>query len=107
MPIKRSTGERKTWKEFFAEWKQGMERVSPLQQAIVSLWGIVISLIGIIWGIIFSIRIGYWWMSVILVGGLIVGGVQFLGTWQRKKILQRMDDVYNTAEREEKKDGEM
>lgn len=97
MPFKKSTGEYKTWKEFFKEWKQGIEKVTPLQQSIMSLWGITISTIGIIWGIIFSFTIGYKWMAVILVGGLIVAGVQFLGMYQRKVLLKRMEDSFNKA----------
>lgn len=93
-------GEHKTWREFFKEWKQGMERVSPLQQSYITLFGLIISIIGIIWGIIFSLRIAYYWMSVILIGGLIVAGVQYLGTWQKKTILKNMEDAYNTAEKE-------
>lgn len=100
MPFKKSTGENKNWREFFTEWKNGMEKVTPLQQAKISLWGIIISIIGIVWGIIFSIRIGYKWMAVILFGGLIVAGMQFLGTWQKKVVLRRMEDAYNTAETE-------
>lgn len=102
MPYKKSTGEHKTWREFFKEVKGGMEKVTPLQQSIITLWGLIISLIGIIWGIIFSIRIGYKWMAVILIGGLIVALMQFLGTWQKKTILKRMEDVYNNAEKEVK-----
>ena len=100
MPYKRSTKEHKTWRQFFKEWKSGMEKVTPLQQSVIQLWGMTISLIGIIWGIIFSIQFGYWWMMVILIGALIVVSVQFLGTWQRKTTLKRMEDAYNNAEKE-------
>ncbi len=95
---KKSTGEWKTIPEFLKEWRQGMERVTPLQQAVITQWGIIISTIGIIWGIIFSIRIGYKWMAVILVGGLIVVAMQFLGNWQKKTILKRIEDTYENVE---------
>ena len=98
-------GEYRTWKEFFREWKTGMEKVTPLQQSTIQLWGIVISLIGIVWGIIFSIRLSYWWMMVILIGALIVVSVQFLGVYQRKTLLKQMEDAYNNAEKEEIKNG--
>lgn len=98
MPYKKRTGEYKTWKEFFKEWKLGLEKVTPLQQSIIQLWGFLISIIGIIWGIIFSFRIGYKWMCVILIGALIVAGVQMLGTWQKKQILKKIENVYNIAE---------
>lgn len=92
------TKEKVSIKQFFKEVKQGMEKVTPLQQSIITLWGLVISIIGIIWGIIFSIRIGYKWMAVILVGGLIVALMQLLGTWQRKTILKRMEQANEQAD---------
>lgn len=92
------TGEWVTWREFFKQWKEGMERITPLQQTITTQFGQVISLIGVFWGIIFSIRIGYWWMGIILVGGLIVLGVQMLGTWQKKQILSRIESVSSGKE---------
>lgn len=95
---KKSTGEWKTIREFLSEVKEGMEKVTPLQQTIVTLWGIFISIIGIVWGIIFSIGIGYKWMALILVGGLIVAIFQFLGNWQRKQVLDRMEAAYQMAD---------
>lgn len=77
-----------------------MEKVSPLQQAVITQWGFIISTIGVVWGIVFSIRIGYKWMAIILIGGLIVVSMQFLGNWQRKEILKRMEAAYNIAEKE-------
>lgn len=98
MPYKRKTGENKTWKQFFLEWKKGMENVTPLQQANITQWGLIISTIGVIWGIIFAIRIGYTWMAIILVGGLVVVSMQFLGNWQKKQILKRMEEAYQIAD---------
>ena len=97
---KKRTGERKSIRDFLRETKQGMEKVTPLQQTIITQWGFIISIIGIIWGIIFSIRLHYWWMMVILIGGLIVAGVQFLGNWQKKQILKRMEETFDNAETE-------
>jgi hypothetical protein len=92
---------KKEWvelKEFWKQWKEGMERVTPLQQTYTALFGQVISGIGVIWGIIFSIRLSYWWMMIILIGGLIVLSTQLLGTWQKKQILKRMEDTFKLAE---------
>ena len=98
MPTNPKTGEKVTWKEFFRRWKKGMQEVTPLQQCVSTMFGQIVSLIGVVWGIIFSIRLGYWWMMVILIGGLIVLGVQMLGNWQRKAILQNMEDMMKIAE---------
>lgn len=98
------TGEWVTWKEFFRQWKKGMQEVTPLQQKQIIQFGQIITLIGIIWGMIFSFRIGYWWMGVILIGGLIVLGVQILGNWQMKVMLKEMDKQIKIAEAFEKEE---
>lgn len=87
---------KKEWvelKEFFHQWKVGMQNISPLQQCISIQFGQVVSLIGVVWGIIFSIRLAYWWMAVILVGGVIILAVQMLGNWQKKMILKNLDKI--------------
>lgn len=97
MPTKRD-GTKVSWRQFFHEWKEGMEKVTPLQQAQITQWGFLISSIGVIWGIIFSFRIGYYWMMIILIGGFIVLTVQFLGNWQKKQLLKRMDEAMKIAD---------
>ena len=94
------TGEKVTLRQFFQQWKKGLEEITPLQQTITVQFGQIISAIGIIWGIIFSIRLGYWWMALILVGGMVVLAVQYLGNWQKKMILKKMDEVYLNIETE-------
>lgn len=89
------------FKDFLQQWKVGMEKVTPLQQTIVTLMGQWISMIGIAWGIIFSIMLAYWWMMVILIGGVIVLGTQILGTWQKKQVLKMMEDSFNNATEKE------
>lgn len=91
-------GEHYTWKEFFSQWKKGMQDVTPYQQTVVTQFGHIISAIGVIWGIIFSIRLGYYWMMVILIGGLVVLSVQYLGNWQKKALLKQIDSVMNRSE---------
>ena len=90
MPIHPKTKERVTWKEFFKQWKEGMEKVTPYQQTVITQLGQIVSFIGVVWGIVFSIRLGYYWMMLILIGGLIVLGVQMLGNWQKKQILKQL-----------------
>ena len=98
MPTNPKTKEKVTWKEFFHQWKVGMENITPYQQCITTQFGQIISLIGVVWGIIFSIRLGYWWMALILVGGVIVLGVQMLGNWQKKMILKNLERITMEAE---------
>ena len=64
--------------------------MNPLQLNTSTLFGQCVSLFGVIWGIVFSLIIGYYWMMVILIGGLIVLGTQMIGTYQQRKILEPM-----------------
>ena len=93
MPTIKRTGEKVTWKEFYQRWKKGMEEVTPLQQTQVNQIGFITVFIGIIWGIIFSIRLKQWWLSIILTGSLIVSSTSFLANWQKKTILKRIDKL--------------
>lgn len=94
---KPTTGEKVSVKQFLSEWKKGMQEVTPLQQTIAAQWGQIISAIGVIWGIVFSIMIHYWWMAVILIGGLVVLATQMLGNWQKKMILKKIEELQNAA----------
>lgn len=85
-------------KDFLRQWKEGMRNITPLQQTITIQFGHIISGIGVIWGIIFSIRLGYYWMMGILLGGLIVLSVQYLGNWQKKMILKQIEDMSKSIE---------
>lgn len=101
MPIHPKTKEYVTWREFFRQWKQGVQQMTPLQQTQVIQLGHLIALIGVIWGIIFSIKIGYTWMAIVLSGGLVVLAVQYLGNYQKKVILKHLDAQIKLAEEEQ------
>lgn len=90
LKIKR-TGEKVTWKEFFKRWKKGMEEITPLQQTLVTQIGYFTVFVGIIWGIIFSIRAKSYWLAVILIGSFIVSSTSFLGNWQKRQILLKIE----------------
>ena len=104
MPIHPKTKEKVTWREFFRQWKRGMEQITPLQQTQIIQLGHLIALVGVIWGMVFSIRIGYTWMSIVLGGGLFVLVAQYLGNYQKKVILRTLDNQIKLAE-EEMKNG--
>jgi hypothetical protein len=105
MPRNRKTGEVVSWSEFFSQWKKGMEGITPLQQTVSVQFGQFVSMVGIIWGFIFSLIIKQWWLAVILLGGAIVLGVQILGNWQKKQILKQMDKLIKQADEQEVKEN--
>ena len=98
MPINPKTKEKVSWKEFFKQWKKGMEQVTPLQQKTIMGYGYVITLIGIVWGFIFSLMLKQYWLSVILLGGLLVSSIQTLGNFQSKWALARIEKLYQQAD---------
>lgn len=94
------TKEKVTITEFFTQWKNGIANATPLQQNTSMIIGQFVSLTGVIWGIVFSLIIGYYWMMVILIGALIVLGTQMLGTFQARTMLKIMFGKFNIAEKE-------
>jgi len=84
-------GNKLTFKEFMARWRNGIEGVDAYQQTKMQIISTLIILIGIICGIIitlFTLKT-VWWLTIILGGALFNTLVQLLGLWQKKKILGR------------------
>ena len=91
-------GTKVSWRELWKRFKKGMQEVTPYQQATSTQLGQIVSAIGVVWGIIFSIRLDYWWMMIILIGGLIILSAQYLGNWQKKIILKQVEDAIKLAD---------
>lgn len=92
------TKEKVSIKEFIAQVKEGQKNMTPYQQTIAIQFGQVTSAIGVIWGIIFSIILGYYWMGLVLIGGMIVLYVQFIGNLQKKRMLKQIEEATAGAE---------
>jgi len=102
-PIKRiryfwkdKQGNKLTFQEFMQRWKQGLEGVTPLQQVRMQLWSTYIMLIGIVCGFVISIIAwkNIWWLAIILGGALFNTGISALGLWQKKKLLEGMENAF-------------
>jgi len=92
---KDKTGKWITPKEFFSRWKSGLEGVTQLQQTKMQLNGSLISLVGILCGIVMCI-IGIktlWWLLIILVGALFNSSMGCLGQWQKYIMLKKYKDL--------------
>lgn len=92
MPTDKS-GKKITWKEFFARWKQGIQKVTPLQQIQVNLWGYLLVFAGIIWGIGLSFKLKQWWLFTILLGSFIITSTTVLGVLQKYLILKNIEKI--------------
>ena len=89
MPKTRS-GERITWREWFKRWGKGIEGVTPIQQTKASLSGLLMVIIGILWGMIVTFFTGPGWMFLCLLGSQVATLMGFLANWQKFKHLDRM-----------------
>ena len=77
----------------FARWKEGIAGITALQMTKQQLNGMRIILLGIICGItvcFFNIK-NLWWLCIILIGSLYVNVTQYIGTWQKLRILKRFE----------------
>ncbi len=88
-----------TGTEFIQRYKQGISKVTPLQQSEGQLFFTYITLIGMLCGIVMSIFAWskLWWVVIILVAGLgntIIGGI---GIYQKVKILRQHDAMFKQA----------
>ena len=88
--------EKLSLKEFLKRWKRGIEGITPLQSTKTQLSGIWITITGIIAGIIVNclvrIKNQWWWILIILIGSLILVGINFLTTWQKYLRLKEIDN---------------
>lgn len=105
MKLKDRAGKEITFNEFMVRWKEGIKNVPPIQQTAASLWGGGIVLIGIVWGIIFSLYMAQYWLSLILVGSFVLSAIGLYGNWQKYLALKKIDDsmrmIDNMDEKEE------
>lgn len=88
-------GNKLTAKEFMQRWKEGIQRVTPLQQTQNQINGFILVLIGELWGIGFTASIGQWWMFTILLGGYMISKAQLTGIYQKKLILKQLEGRLN------------
>ena len=97
---KDTQGNKLNLEEFLGRWKQGLQSVTPLQQVKIQIKGNWIVIIGVLAGIVMSSLAAktLWWLMIILFGGLFNVIVQQLGTWQKKKALERIEVMTQNIE---------
>lgn len=87
-------GNKLTLKEFKNRWKEGMMKVSMIQQLKVQLIGYSPIFFGIIWGMIISFRLKQYWLFSILIGSLIISFFQFYSTMQKYLALRKFEKEF-------------
>lgn len=95
-------------KEFMKRLKDGFESITPAQRSKGEINGIIISLIGNILGLVVTpiIRIdGVWyWVELILLGGLVITIFSLIGKWQLYLAQKKQEDIINKLTRGENGD---
>lgn len=82
-------------KEFFKRWKEGIEGITPLQQAKTSLMGNWIVLSGIVAGMVINVLVRmkdqWWWIEIILAGSLVLVVIQMISGFQKYWRIKEVD----------------
>lgn len=88
-------GNKLTYKEFINRWKKGIEGITPKQRIKTQINGYLITMIGLVLGIIFSLldikRL--YWLGIILLGGLIINIMQMLGLIQQMIRFKKIEEL--------------
>jgi hypothetical protein len=97
-------GKAVTATEFASRWKEGVQKVTPLQQIKVQIWGYIIVLMGVIWGIVMAFLFKTWWLFTILTGSLLVSFTTLFGVIQKYMILSKIEKEVRINEESAKQD---
>lgn len=116
---KTKSGEKISWKEFFARWKDGIENITPAQRIKNELISNSITFVGYVVGlvalIVFREKLIVSWFAyglMLIFFGMIWGnGLKLLGIIQQLKFFKSMDknsmnieDVFDKLEKERTED---
>jgi len=100
MKIKIKTGEKITISEFFKRWKEGINKVTPFEMAKISMVGIILVLIGSVYGWIVSLIFEMYWLLIILTGSVFLSVVSLIGGLQKYWTLKKVDEFLKGEDKE-------
>jgi len=85
--LKDINGNKLKFKEFMKRWREGIEGITPLQQAKTILLGNWIVVSGILSGMVINALVRmknqWWWIEIILLGSLVLVIIQMISGFQR------------------------
>jgi purine-cytosine permease-like protein len=97
--------------EFIKRLKDGFDSITPTQRARGELKGIVISLFGMVLGVIilaiFRIEKVWFWAEFSLIGGSLITVWQLIGKLQQYRMLKKQDKIMEELNKENKEDGKI
>ena len=85
-------GEKLSLKQFIARWKEGINNITPGQSTKAVLYGHWILIFGIVWGLIYSFIQGFYWLSAIMTGALIINIFGLIGVIQRNNFIRKTEE---------------
>jgi len=91
-------GKKLTASEFVERFKQGVEKVTPLQSVKSNLLGYTIVVIGILWGLVISFTSKQYWLLTILLGSSFITGTAIIGVLKTYFILTKLEQEVNYGE---------
>ena len=100
-------GNKLSFKEFIKRFKEGTEKITPLQQTNITLMSYIPIKIGILYGIYITILTKVFWMTFILIGSLPITLIQFLSSYQKFKRLKIIDKSIKEASNQLKDENSM
>lgn len=84
-------GNQITIKEFFSRWKSGIREITAFQQTKISLMGIIMMLVGVIWGLIMTYISKTYWLFTILLGSFVLVSMNLLANIQKYLTLKELN----------------
>jgi hypothetical protein len=91
--------------EFMKRLKDGFDAITPTQKTRGELKGIIISLVGMVLGLImlaiFRIEHIWFWVELSLLGGAIITTWQLIGKLQQYRILKKQDKIMEELNKDE------
>lgn len=92
-------GNKISYKQFMARWKDGLKGITPYQQTKMQLNSTYIMLIGILCGFVitlFNLK-NLWWLTIILGAAFFNTGTAALGLWQKKVALEEINNLFENG----------
>jgi len=100
--MKDKQGNELTAKEFLGRWKQGIQQITPYQQSVINLIGVILVFIGVIVGVYATFKSRTWWLFIILVGSFLLTLVSLLSSYQRYSIFKKINKQKEEIKDEQK-----
>lgn len=95
-------GNKLTFKQFMARWKEGVNRVTPQQQLDAQIRFTWLTLIGILAGVIVtSLHFAtLWWLTIILVASFANTGIGLVALWQKRNMFRTIENSMKGGQNE-------